>query len=78
MKTVNHVEKILRCTDVQALLGRSRSWIYEVKNPTSRYFDPSFPAPIHLGAKSRGWIASELNAWIESRKSARTTNLEKQ
>ncbi|RUX42140.1 AlpA family transcriptional regulator [Mesorhizobium sp. M4A.F.Ca.ET.050.02.1.1] len=39
--------------------------------PTSTMYDKilrgTFPKPIKLGAKSVGWLKTELDAWIEAR-----------
>lgn len=31
----------------------------------------TFPRPIHLSVKARGWLVSEVEAWLEDRKAAR-------
>ena len=31
----------------------------------------TFPKPIPLSTKARGWLVSEIEAWIEERKAAR-------
>jgi prophage regulatory protein len=70
---VSH-KKILRIPDVQKKTGMSRSTIYNKLNPSSKYFDPTFPKPIRLGngpASSVGVIESEIDAWIEARAAAR-------
>jgi len=67
-------QKILRIPDVQKKTGMSRSTIYSKLNPSSKYFDPTFPKPIRLGngpASSVGLIESEIDAWIEVRAAAR-------
>jgi len=51
---------ILRRKQVEARIGLSRSTIYE------RIKAGTFPAPISLGAKSVGWIESEIEAWLSS------------
>jgi prophage regulatory protein len=53
--------EILRRRDVQARTGLSRSTIYE------RIRQKTFPLPISLGAKSVGWIKSEIDAWLAER-----------
>ena len=53
--------RILRRREVQARTGLSRSSIYE------RMRDKAFPLPISLGAKSVGWISSEIDEWIAER-----------
>ncbi|MGZ8927959.1 MAG: helix-turn-helix transcriptional regulator [Methylobacter sp.] len=51
---------ILRRKQVEARIGLSRSTIYE------RIKAGTFPAPIALGAKSVGWIESEIDAWLSA------------
>lgn len=58
---------ILRRKQVELRTGLSRSTIYaklrhNPKRPGD--FDPSFPKPISIGAKSVGWVASEIDAWL--------------
>ncbi|EHT7755497.1 AlpA family phage regulatory protein [Escherichia coli] len=38
-----HSLRILRMTELTAILGISRSSIYEKLNPKSRYYDAEFP-----------------------------------
>ncbi|MDR5855508.1 AlpA family transcriptional regulator [Caballeronia sp. LZ062] len=67
-------QKVLRIPDVQKKTGLSRSTIYNKLNPSSKYFDPTFPKPIRLGSgptSSVGLIESEIDAWIEMRAAAR-------
>ncbi|MFC5431364.1 helix-turn-helix transcriptional regulator [Paraburkholderia denitrificans] len=67
-------QKILRIPDVQKKTGMSRSTIYSKLNPSSKYFDPTFPRPIRLGngpTSSVGLIESEIDVWIEARAAAR-------
>jgi prophage regulatory protein len=63
--------KVLRLKGVMHKTGDGRSTIYNKNNPASKYYDPTYPKPIRLGAKSVGWIESEIDAWIESRAAAR-------
>lgn len=54
-------EKIIRISKVMDMTGMKRSTIYHhIKNGT-------FPRPIRIAARSSGWIASEVNEWIESK-----------
>lgn len=58
----NHIaHAILRLKSVQARTGLSRSSIYQ------RISDGSFPAPIKLGARSVGWVESDINNFIGDR-----------
>jgi prophage regulatory protein len=61
---------ILRRREVEQTTGLSRSSIYERMNIRSRYYDPDFPKPVRLGQRAVGWRASEIAAWIDSRKSS--------
>lgn len=54
-------ERILRLTDVKARTGLSRSSIY------LNISKGQFPKHISLGARSVGWLESEIDAWIQSR-----------
>ncbi len=60
-ETSTHSLQILRRREVQAQTGLSRSTIYE------RIREKTFPLPISLGAKSVGWIKSEIDQWIADR-----------
>ena len=55
-------DQILRLPRVKELTGMSRSFVYA---------DEDFPKPIPLGGRAVGWLASEIFAWIESRKAMR-------
>lgn len=57
--------KILRLKQVSALIGLSRSTIYDRMNPLSPRYDEKFPRPIKIGKSSVGWLESSLNEWIE-------------
>jgi prophage regulatory protein len=69
---------ILRRRQVEARTGLSRSTIYaklrhNPKRPQD--YDPTFPRPVSLGAKSVGWVEAEISAWLtakvkESRKAS--------
>lgn len=57
-KQIQSALKILRRKQVEARIGLSRSTIYD------RIKAGTFPAPISLGAKSVGWIESEVDTWL--------------
>lgn len=56
---------ILRLRDVQAKTGLSRSTIYDA------VAKGNFPKQIPLSTRRVGWLASEVDAWIEERVQAR-------
>ncbi|EMD9442900.1 helix-turn-helix transcriptional regulator [Burkholderia stagnalis] len=70
-RTNQTLDKVLRIKRLTEKTGFSRSSTYNKTNPASKYFDPSFPKPIRLGARSVGWLESEVDAWIASRAESR-------
>ena len=57
----NPPSRILRLSEVQARTGLSRTTIYELR------VEGRFPQPVGLGARSVGWIESEVNEWVRER-----------
>ena len=55
---MNHT--VNRLPIVQSRTGLSRSTIYAYIS------QGKFPKPIHLGARSVGWLSTDIDAWIES------------
>jgi prophage regulatory protein len=53
--------KVLRLPDVQDKTGLRHTTIYKGVQ------EGTFPRPIPLGAKARGWIESEVDDWIAER-----------
>ena len=53
--------RIWRLPDVMAQTGLSRSTIYSFVS------QKTFPAQIHLGPRSVGWVATEIEDWIVAR-----------
>lgn len=62
--------RILRINGVMAMLGISRSTIYDWMDVNSKRYDSTFPKSIKLGKSSVGWIESQLIEWVQSRLSA--------
>lgn len=57
--------KVLRIKGVCSLTNMSRSFIWaQVKNGT-------FPQPLALGIKARGWRESEVLDWLKTRPTAK-------
>jgi len=59
---------ILRRPQVEERTGLSRSTIYLFMEKGD------FPKPISLGPRSVGWIASEIDRWIDERIEQRDSN----
>ena len=59
--------KILRVPALVKKLGIGRSTVYDWLDPSSDRHDPTFPPRVKLGAKTVGWLESEIDAWILSK-----------
>ncbi|RZQ02769.1 AlpA family transcriptional regulator [Vibrio vulnificus] len=57
--------KVIRLKEVMALTGLSKSSIYRFSESND------FPKSVPLGARSVGWIESEVNQWLERKISSR-------
>ena len=58
------MEKILRLEQVMQVTGLKCSTIYLYSK------QGKFPRQVKLGPKAVGWVASEVQDWIEARKQA--------
>ena len=60
--------RVMRKPAVKARVGISAdSTLYDLMSR-------GFPRPINLGARSVGWIESEIESWIETRMAERNAN----
>jgi len=60
--------RVLRPREAQQKLSVGNSHFYELVRT-----DPSFPRPVILGRNARGYIESELDAWVESKRQQRVS-----
>lgn len=45
----------------------SASHLYDIQNPKSPKYDPTFPKPIRIGSTAAvGWVESEIDAWLKA------------
>ena len=58
--------RILRLPAVEAAAGFKKSKLYAMVK------DGQFPQPVRIGAKSVGWLADEVQAWISARAAERS------
>jgi len=65
------MNQIITVKDVMKFTSISHSKIYELINKESKYYDPTFPQPIHLSESRIGWSAWEVRQWIESKLTSR-------
>ena len=63
-------QHILRLPTVKAIKGLSRSTIY------LRMSEGSFPRQVNLGSRAVGWLASEIDHWIEEKLASRNQAME--
>ncbi|GBF26612.1 hypothetical protein MnTg02_01653 [bacterium MnTg02] len=60
-------DSVLRLKEVVSRVGLKRSSIYDLVK------EGAFPAPISLSKRARGWLASEVQLWIEARTNERNS-----
>ena len=63
--------RILRRPQVEAFVGLSRSTLYRLITAGD------FPRPVRLGPQSVGWLKSEIDDWIASRRAKRDAQQER-
>ena len=61
------MNQIINLREVIEFTSISRAHIYEMINVKSKYYDPTFPRPIRLSNSRIGWVAREVNQWIEGK-----------
>jgi prophage regulatory protein len=59
--------RILKKPEVRQKCGLGNTALHEKGNPNSRYYDPTFPAPVALGGRAVGYYEHEIDAWLASR-----------
>lgn len=63
-------ERVLRLSTLLPVIDISAPTLWR------RVKDKSFPQPISLGGRSKGWLQSEVQAWIKDRARLRDLSLE--
>ena len=53
--------RVLRMADVEKRFSRSAGWVYWIMSR-----DPGFPRPIPITLTTRGWVAHEVENWLDS------------
>lgn len=62
---VEYQYRILNIKAVIEITALSRSTIYEMMNPKSKYYDSTFPKPVRLTEIRVGWVSQEIYDWLE-------------
>ncbi len=57
----------LRLPAVKQKISLSKSAIYQKNDPDSKYYDPSFPVPVKIGARAIAWSSDAIDSWIASK-----------
>jgi len=60
-------KRLLRRRQIKDRIGVSYSTIANWRKVGGRWYDPTFPQPIQLGANSVGFFEDEIEAWLASR-----------
>ncbi len=64
-------DTILRREAVQQVTGLPRSTLYHFMKQAD------FPKPVPIGGRAVGWLSSEIDEWIQSRRELRDNALAK-
>jgi len=59
------INQILNIKQLIQITGLSRATIYSILDPKSKYYDETFPKQIYLSTHRVGWVAQEINEWIQ-------------
>lgn len=60
------VQRIIRSTKAHAVIGLGQTQFKALRRT-----DPTFPKPIPLGARARGFLLEEIDAWLAARAAER-------
>lgn len=58
---------LLRLDDLIEKIALSRSSIFNLYNPKSTQYDPTFPKPVKILQRVNAWRESEVNDWIDTK-----------
>ena len=61
MNQIINIKEVIQFTSI------SRAKIYEMININSKYYDSTFPKPVRLSESRIGWVALEINQWLEGK-----------
>jgi len=55
---------MLRMPDLSKKTGLPPSSLYDILNPKSKRFDPTFPKQRSLGRRTVAWLEHEVDTWL--------------
>lgn len=59
--------RVIRLPICLDIIGLSRSTVFDISNPKSPRFDPTFPKKVRIGLRAVGWYEDEIFAWTASK-----------
>ena len=71
-------DRVIRMNALCTKLSMSRSSIFDKLSPQSKRYDPTFPRQFKIGARSAGWLESEVTAWVNQQCEQRNDNAKTQ
>jgi prophage regulatory protein len=63
--------KILKIDEVLEMTSLSRATHFAKLNEKSKSYDPDYPKPLKLGARSVGYVEQEVINWLQAKMEAR-------
>jgi prophage regulatory protein len=63
--------KILKVHEVLEMTSLSRATHFAKLNEKSKSYDPDYPKPLKLGARSVGYVEQEVINWLQAKMEAR-------
>lgn len=60
-------KKVVRLRQLVQLVGLARSTLYDIQNPKSSRYDPTFPKKVRLSSRAVGWLWPEVEAWLQAK-----------
>lgn len=60
--------RVIRLHTCLEIIGLSRSTVFDICNPKSPRYDPSFPKKVQIGIRAVGWYEDEIYQWLSSRR----------
>ena len=61
------MNQIINLKEVIQFTGLSRATIYNIIDECHKQDDPTFPKQANLTVGCVGWVAQEMNQWIEAK-----------
>lgn len=60
--------RVIRLRTCLDIIGLARSTLFDIANPNSPRFDPTFPKKLRIGLRAVGWLEDEIYEWLASKR----------